>query len=107
MIGERLNAISPPIHRDLVRDVLRDLADALRAYIVGQLRTMTFLGALTAAGLYILDVPYWLTFGIFTGLVAGVPFFGTLLSTKPPALVGLGGPGGRTPLVYLLLTRAS
>jgi len=55
-----------------VRDVLRYLADALRAYIVGQLLTMTFLGALTAAGLYILDVPYWLTFGIFTGLVAVV-----------------------------------
>jgi predicted PurR-regulated permease PerM len=100
---EWLIALFPPIHRDLVRDVLRDLADALRAYIVGQLLTMTVLAALTAAGLYILDVPYWLTFGVFTGLVAVVPFFGTLLSTTLPALFVLGGPGGGTRAAYVLL----
>ncbi len=100
---EWLIALFPPIHRDLVRDVLRDLADALRAYIVGQLLTMTLLAALTAAGLYILDVPYWLTFGVFTGLVAVIPFFGTLLSTTLPALFVLGGPGGGTRALYVLL----
>jgi predicted PurR-regulated permease PerM len=100
---EWLIALFPPIHRDLVRDVLRDLADALRAYIVGQLLTMTVLASLTAAGLYLLDVPYWLTFGVFTGLVAVVPFFGTLLSTTLPALFVLGGPGGGTRALYVLL----
>jgi predicted PurR-regulated permease PerM len=100
---EWLIALFPPVHRDLVRDVLRDLADGLRAYIVGQLLTMTFLAALTAAGLYILGVPYWLTFGIFTGLVAIIPFFGTLLATTLPALFVLGGPGGGTRAVYVLL----
>jgi predicted PurR-regulated permease PerM len=99
---EWLIALFPPIHRDLVRDVLRDLADALRAYIVGQLLTMTVLAALTALGLYILGVPYWLTFGVFTGLVAVVPFFGTLLSTILPALFVLGGPGGGTRALYVL-----
>jgi predicted PurR-regulated permease PerM len=64
---------------------------------------MTVLAALTAAGLYILDVPYWLTFGVFTGLVAVVPFFGTLLSTTLPALFVLGGPGGGTRALYVLL----
>jgi predicted PurR-regulated permease PerM len=99
---EWLIALFPPIHRDLVRDVLRDEADALRAYIVGQLLTMTFLAALTALGLYLLGVPYWLTFGVFTGLVAVVPFFGTLLSTTLPALFVLGGPGGGTRALYVL-----
>jgi predicted PurR-regulated permease PerM len=100
---EWLIALFPPIHRDLVRDVLRDLADGLRAYIVGQLLTMTMLAAFTAAGLYILNVPYWLTFGVFTGLVAVVPFFGTLLSTTLPALFVLGGAGGGTRAIYVLL----
>jgi predicted PurR-regulated permease PerM len=90
---EWLIALFPPIHRDLVRDVLADLADSLRAYIVGQLLTMTFLGAITALGLYLLNVPFWLPFGIFTGLVAIVPFFGTLLSTTLPALFVLTGNG--------------
>ena len=88
---EWLIALFPPLHRDLVRDVLSDLADSLRAYIVGQLMTMTFLGAITALGLWILNVPYSLVFGIFTGLVAIVPFFGTLLSTTLPALFVLTG----------------
>jgi len=90
---EWLIALFPPLHRDLVRDVLADLADSLRAYIVGQLLTMTFLGAITAAGLWLLDVPFPLPFGIFTGLVAIVPFFGTLLSTTLPALFVLTGAG--------------
>jgi predicted PurR-regulated permease PerM len=88
---EWLIALFPPIHRDLVRDVLAETADALRAYIVGQLMTMTFLGAITALGLYVLNVPFWGVFGIFTGLVAIVPFFGTLLSTTLPALFVLTG----------------
>ncbi len=91
---EWLIALFPPVHRDLIRDVLRDLADALRAYIVAQLTTMSVLAALTAFGLYLLNVPYWLTFGIFTGAVAIIPFFGTLLSTTLPAMFVLSGPGG-------------
>lgn len=89
---EWLIALFPPIHRDLVRDVLGDLANTLRAYIVGQLTAMGVLAAMTAIGLYLLDVPFWLPFGIFTGLVAIVPFFGTLLSTILPALFVLSGP---------------
>jgi len=95
-------ALFPPVHRDLVRDVLRDLADTLRSYIVAQLTTMSVLAALTALGLYLLDVPYWLTFGIFTGLVAIVPFFGTLLSTTVPALFVLSGPNGGTHALYVV-----
>jgi predicted PurR-regulated permease PerM len=106
---EWLIALFPPIHRDLVRDVLGDLADSLRAYIVGQIMTMTFLGAITALGLFVLHVPFWLPFGIFTGLVAIVPFFGTLLSTSIPAFFVLNGNGifgfsgvGHATLVVLL-----
>jgi len=90
---EWLIALFPPIHRDLVRDVLADLADSLRAYIVGQVMSMAFLGSLTALGLFLLNVPFWLPFGIFTGLVSIIPFFGTLLSTTVPALFVLNGPG--------------
>lgn len=100
---EWLIALFPPVHRDLVRDVLRDLADALRSYIVAQLLAMTILAVFTAIGLYLLDVPYWLTFGIFTGVVAVVPFFGSLISTVLPALFVLGGPGGGTHALLVIL----
>ncbi|MGI9043488.1 MAG: AI-2E family transporter [Gemmatimonadaceae bacterium] len=100
---EWLIALFPPVHRDLVRDVLRDLANALRSYIVAQLLAMIILAVFTAIGLYILDVPYWLTFGIFTGVVAVVPFFGSLISTILPALFVLGGPGGGTHALLVIL----
>jgi predicted PurR-regulated permease PerM len=66
---------------------------------------MTFLGAITALGLFLLDVPFSLPFGIFTGLVAIVPFFGTLLSTALPALFVLTGAPfhGFSPLGHAML----
>jgi predicted PurR-regulated permease PerM len=93
---EWLIALFPPVHRDLVRDVLGDLAVTLRSWIVGQLLGMFILAALTAIGLYLLGVPYWLTFGVFTGAVAIIPFFGTLISTLLPALFVLATPDGGT-----------
>ena len=106
---EWLIALFPPVHRDTVRDVMRDIGTTLKAWIVAQLLAMTVLAALTALGLYILRVPYWLTFGIFVGAVVIVPFFGTLVGTLLPALFVLGGdgfagigPGGHFLLVVLL-----
>lgn len=102
---EWLIALFPPVRRDLVRDVLGDIANTLRAWIVGQLLAMTVLAILTAIGLYFLDVPYWLTFGVFTGAVAIIPFFGTLVSSILPALFVLGGSGvfGMGPEAHALL----
>jgi predicted PurR-regulated permease PerM len=85
----------PPIHRELVRDILGELGRTLKAWIVGQILAMLVLGVLTWVGLELLGVPYALAFGVFTGAVAIVPFFGTLFSTLLPALfvLGTGGMG--------------
>src|SRR5215217_9600577 len=99
---EWLIALFPPIHRDLVRDVLTDCADSLRAYIVGLLLAMSFLATLTAVGLTVLNVPYALTFGVFTGLATIVPFFGTLLATTLPALFVLTGPNGGQAALWVI-----
>ena len=90
MYREGLIALTPPVHRELVRDILTDLASTLRAWIVGQLIAMFSLAILTWIGLVILNVPYALAFGVFTGAVAIVPFFGTLVSTLLPAIFVLG-----------------
>ena len=100
---EGLIALAPPVHRELVRDILTDLAVTLRAWLVGQLLAMFSLALLTWIGLILLDVPYALAFGVFTGLVAIVPFFGTLLSTLLPAVFVLGqGMAAKAILVTLL-----
>lgn len=83
-------ALAPPVHRELVRDLLVDLGDTLRSWLVGQILTMVFLAVFTWVGLELLDVPFALAFGAFTGAAAIVPFFGSLVSTILPALFVLG-----------------
>ncbi len=95
--------LAPPVHRELVRDILGDLNRTLRAWIVGQLLAMFVLGVLTWIGLVLLKVPYALAFGVFTGAVAIVPFFGTLFSTILPAFFVLGTGGPLTAVWVILL----
>lgn len=96
-------SITPPRLRDATRDVLTTLGKTLRAWVLAQLLTLAVLGAMMAIGLRLLNVPYWLTFGIFCGLAAIVPFFGTLVSTIVPALFVLGGGGGPGGALLVLL----
>jgi predicted PurR-regulated permease PerM len=83
---DSLIALLPPRERPIAMRIFQDTAATLRAWVVGQLIAMTVLAVLTAIGFWTLNVPFWLAFGIFTGLVAIVPFFGTLVSTLLPAL---------------------
>ncbi|MEK7331460.1 MAG: AI-2E family transporter, partial [Candidatus Eisenbacteria bacterium] len=87
-------ALAPPRHRETARAILADLGLTLRAWVGAQLLAMVVLALFTGLGLWLLDVPYWLAFSIFTGVVVMVPFFGTLVSTLLPALLVLGDRGG-------------
>jgi predicted PurR-regulated permease PerM len=90
---EGIVAMVPPQRRRLARDILADLGSTLRAWVVGQVIAMVLLGGLTTLGLWALGVPYFLAFGVFAGVAALVPFFGTLFSTLLPALFALGVSG--------------
>jgi predicted PurR-regulated permease PerM len=96
-------SVTPPRYRAAARDVLAALSQTLRAWTLSQLIAMCVLGALSAFGLWLINVPYSLTFGIFTGIAAIVPFFGTLVSTLLPALFVLGGEGGVTGALLVLV----
>jgi predicted PurR-regulated permease PerM len=100
---EGIVSLAPPVHRELIRDILADLARSLRAWIGGQMLAMIFLGVLTWIGLEILNVPFALAFGVFTGVVVMVPFFGSLVSTLLPALFVLGSGGPVQALLVVLL----
>lgn len=97
-----VESLFPPARRPFVHHLLHELGDTLRAFVVGQLFTMTVLGLLTALGLYLLGVPYALTFGVMSGIAAIVPFFGTLVSTTLPALFVLNTPNGGTRALFVL-----
>jgi len=90
---EGVLALVPPRHRAFARAIVLDLAQTLRAWVGAQLIAMVVLAVLTGVGLWLLGVPYWLAFAVFTGVVALIPFFGTLFSTLLPALLVLPGRG--------------
>ncbi|NIN09931.1 MAG: AI-2E family transporter [Gemmatimonadales bacterium] len=82
-------SLIPPQFRHIGRTAIVDLGSTMRTWIWAQLFAMLVLGVLTAIGLWLLRVPYALAFGVFTGVVAIVPFFGTIVSTALPALLVL------------------
>lgn len=86
---EGLLALVPPRQRSFARAILLDMAATLRAWVGAQLLSMVLLATLTGVGLWLLDVPYWLAFAIFTGVAVLIPFFGSLFSTVLPALLVL------------------
>ena len=90
---EGLVALVPPARRPLARTILTDLRLTLHSWVVGQLIAMVVLAVLTTLGLWALGLPYFLAFGMFAGIAAIVPFFGTLFSTLIPALFALGVAG--------------
>ncbi len=100
---EGVIALTPPAYRELARDILADLGHTMRAWLVGLGISMLVLGLLTWVGLILLDVPYSLAFGVFTGLAVIVPFFGTIVSTLLPALFVIGTGGVTKALLVMLL----
>ena len=100
---EGVIALVPPERRPLARIILYDLKFTLHAWVVGQLIAMSVLAVLTTLGLWLLGIPYFLAFGVFAGVAAIVPFFGTLFSTLIPALFALGVAGLAKALFVTLL----
>jgi predicted PurR-regulated permease PerM len=93
----------PPANRELAVQIMDEISVTLRHWLGGQLVAMAVLGVFTWIGLELLNVPYALAFGVFTGLAAIVPFFGSLFSTLLPALYVLPTTGLLHALAVVLL----
>jgi len=70
--------------------IWRRIVQKLRAWLVGQLFSMTIIALFYATGLSIIGVPYAIFFGILAGLLCFVPYIGPPLSTLGPLLFALG-----------------
>jgi predicted PurR-regulated permease PerM len=75
--------------REQADRVLGRLERRLRSWIHGQICAMATLAVLTSAALWILGIPMFLPLGLFTGLVAFVPYIGPIMSVVPAALVAI------------------
>jgi len=75
--------------RPRAREVLDEAGHSLRWWIVGQLFSMTVVGAATGIGLWFLGIPFFVTLGILAGVLTFIPNFGPILSAVPALLLAL------------------
>ena len=73
----------PPESRKEGREVMGELATALRFWIIGQMVAMVCVGVITTVGLYLLGVPTPFGLGVLAGLMEFIPYVGPISSAVP------------------------
>lgn len=81
----------PSGKRDETRRVLSKARSSLLSWLGGRLISMTIVGLLSTAALYLIGVPGALFLGLFSGLVSFVPLLGSIAGAIPPLLLALAG----------------
>ena len=77
----------PLAHREHAAEILDDLHDVLRRWLMGTLVLMILMGVMTSAGLWLLGIPLALALGLIAFLLEFIPYIGPFLSAVPAVLV--------------------
>jgi predicted PurR-regulated permease PerM len=77
-----------PMHsRDRAAEILDDLHDTLRGWLLGTLVLMILVGTLTSIGLWLLGIPLALALGIIAFFLEFIPYVGPIAAAVPAVLV--------------------
>ena len=82
-------ALVPAVHKSRMREVLSSTARALRAWLLGQFVSMIIVGAISWAGLSLLNVPLALGLAFLAFVLEFIPVIGPIVAAVPAVLVGL------------------
>ena len=89
--------------RDRAGEVLHAAGHTLRWWLLARLLTMTVVGVLTAAGLWLLDIPLVLPLSLIAFALSFVPYIGPILSAVPAVLIGMTTDGAPMSGLYVAL----
>lgn len=97
-----LRRLVPVAGRHRSDEVLFEVTGVLRWWLMGKILSMLLVGVLTTGGLWWLEVPLALTFGLLAAALTFIPNFGPALSVVPPALLALADDPTRAAYVVAL-----
>ncbi len=76
-------------NQDKSTQVVRDVKKSIQQYILGLTAVIIIVGTLLAAGLYFLDIPYWLLLGVLCGLLGLFPYIGVVIGALLPLTIAI------------------
>ena len=78
----------PRRHRARGREVIDEIGQVLRRWLVGQSLLSACVALLTGAGLLLLGAPFAIALGLLAGMMEFVPYIGPFVAAVPAILVG-------------------
>jgi predicted PurR-regulated permease PerM len=80
-------SLIPPGGRKRSREVINNVVEGLRAWLLGRVISMVAVGIVAGIGLSILGIPLAFLLGLITGILEFVPIVGPILSAVLPILI--------------------
>ncbi|HTP85803.1 MAG TPA: AI-2E family transporter [Bryobacteraceae bacterium] len=87
--------------RQVAHKTWESIADATRAYVIGNFILGTILAVASAAFFAYIHMPYWLLVGVLSGFLSLIPYIGLPLAILPAFAAGL--TRYNNPAIYVLL----
>lgn len=91
----------PQPKRDRAREVLDELGNTLRWWLIGQAMAMILIGVSTGIVLALFGIPLAIVLGILVGVLGFIPYLGPILGAIPVAMIA--AMQGPTTLLYVML----
>jgi predicted PurR-regulated permease PerM len=93
--------LTPVGYRKRADEILGDLRDTLRHWLMGTLVLMIFVGTATGLGLWLLGIPLALALGIIMFFLEFIPYLGPILGALPAVLMA--STVGTQDMLYVVL----
>ncbi len=106
LYNEGIVKLVPQTKEKRAREILSTMEFTLRRFLLGIAGTMTFNGILTAAGLWLLGIPFAIPLGIITALLNFIPNIGPIIAGVPAVLLALSQSPTQAIYVFILYLAA-
>lgn len=81
----------PPRHHAVLQEIMFEIKTVVRSYIVGLLFELIAVAVLTAVGLWIIGVDYFIFLGLMTAILNLIPYIGILVAGTVCIVVAMAG----------------